>query len=90
MTAGMSLHLTLVTMCESSFRNWEPPRFTSFRVATLSALPDGATSLLQLSQPRTAISVISVCVLEKSVRHDVLPFWRAGLLLQSSSLLVHF
>ena len=88
---GVPLHLTLVTMCESSFRNWEPPRFTSFRVATLSALPGGSTSLLHLSQPGTAISVlISVCVLEESAGHDVLPFWRAGLLLQSSSPLVHF
>lgn len=89
-TAGVHLHLTRVTICASTFRNWKSPGFTSFRVATRSALPGGSTSLLHLSQLRTAISVlISVCVLEKSVGHDVLPFWRALLLLQSSSPLVH-
>lgn len=35
MTAGVPLHLTLVTMCESGLRNWESSRFTSLRVATV-------------------------------------------------------
>lgn len=91
MTAGEHLHLTLVTICASSFRNWKSPRPTSFHVATLSVLLGRATSLLYLFQPRTAVSIlISVCVLGKLVGHDALPFWRADLLLQSSSALVHF
>lgn len=81
--SGVLYHLTLVQICESYFRNWESPTFTSFCVASLSALPGRATSLLHLSQPRTEISVfIYLCVLEESFGCDFLPFWRAGLLLQ--------
>ena len=74
MTAGTHLRLALVTRRASNFRNWKPPGFASSRVAALSAFPGRAASLLHLSQPRSAVSVVlSVCALEKSVWHDALP-----------------